>query len=44
MLSSKAVLCLLFASVAFADINADFANVLKGKELLTDAQVSQMYD
>ncbi len=43
MLSSKSVLCLLLASVAFAEINTDFHQVLSGKEALTDAHVDQMY-
>jgi len=44
MLSSKSVLCLLLASVAFAEINTDFHHVLSGKEALTDAHVDQMYN
>jgi cathepsin H len=44
MLSAKSVICLLLASVAFAEINTDFKHVLSGKEALTDAHVSQMYN
>jgi len=44
MLSTKTVLCLLFASVAFADINKDFQKVLHGKVALTDSTVMKMYE
>jgi hypothetical protein len=43
MLSARSVLCLLFASVAFAEINSDFHHVLSGKEALTDAHIDDMY-
>ena len=36
MISPKAVICLLLASVALADINKDFESVIHGKEALSE--------
>jgi cathepsin H len=43
MISSKAVICLLLASVAFAEINTDFQHVISGEVELTDLHVQEMY-
>ena len=43
MISSKAVICLLLASVAFAEINTDFHQIINGEVELTDFHVEEMY-
>jgi cathepsin H len=43
MISSKTVICLLFASVALAAINEDFDKIINGHVELTDAHIEQMY-
>lgn len=44
MLATKAVICLLLASVALADVNKHFAKMLHGEEPLTDNHLNQMYE
>jgi len=44
MLSTKAVICLLLATVALADINKQFETLLHGKETLSQHQIDVLYE
>lgn len=44
MRTSKAVLCLLFASLALADINTDYQKVLNGEQQIESADIDSMYE